>query len=118
MKPQSLYRAACLAAETYRREIVQRLGPAHEVAAHAEWNRDRFWLWVIDRAIEHVEGRMFWAECGKRNFSRAGQRPDLDLAIKRVREIQQQLVGDSLPSFKAKEELVRKLAEVANQLLE
>jgi hypothetical protein len=97
---------------------MQRLGPTHEAAAHAEWNRDRFWLWVIDRAIEHVEGRVFWAECGKRNFSRAEQRPELAQVIRRVREVQRQLSGDSLPSFRAKEDLVRQLADAANQLLE
>lgn len=118
MQPQSLYRAAADTARTWCREVVVRLGPAHEAAAWAEWNRDRFWFWVVDRAIEHVEGRVFWEECGRRNFSRAGQRPRLDDAIRRVRELQRQLAMDSLPSFKAKEELVEKLAAAANELLE
>ncbi len=118
MEQESLYRAAALAAQTYRREIVQRLGTAHEAAAHAEWNRDRFWLWAIERAIEHVEGRVLWIELGRRNFSRAGQRPELERAIRGVRELQKQLSGDSLPSFRAKEGLVSKLAGLANQLLE
>ncbi|MBX3459910.1 MAG: hypothetical protein KF696_08085 [Planctomycetes bacterium] len=118
MQPNSLYRAATQAAREWCREIVERLGPAHEAAAYAEWNRDRFWFWVVDRAIEHVEGKVYWEECGRRNFSRAGQRPALDEAVRRVRELQRQLAMDSLPSFKAKEELVNKLAEAANELLE
>ncbi len=118
MENKSLYRAAALAALEYRRGIVQRLGPAHEAAAQAEWNRDRFWLWVIDRAVEHVEGREFWIECGRRNFSRAGQRPELERVIKRVRDLQRQLSGDSLPGFQAKEDRLRKLAAAANELLE
>jgi hypothetical protein len=118
MEQQSLYRAAFEAAKGFRREIVQRLGPSHEPAAHAEWNRDRFWLWAIERAIEHVEGRAFWIELGRRNYSRSGQRPELAHAIRQMRELQRQLAADSLPSFRAKEEIVVKIAALANQLLE
>jgi hypothetical protein len=114
----SLYRAAAQAGTEYRAAIVGRLGPAHDSAALAEWNRDRFWLWAIERAIEHVEGTAFWAECGRRNFSRASQRPEFAGIIAEIRRLQRHLSGDSLPSFQAKEDLVQQLAELANRLLE
>lgn len=118
MEPQSIYRAAAEAAAGYRENVVKRLGGSHESAAHAEWNRDRFWLWAIERVVEHVEGGQFWRECGKRNFARAQQRPSVRAAAERVRALQHQLEVDSLPSFRAREALLQELSNAANQLLE
>lgn len=118
MESRSLYNAAFKAAEEYRNDVVQRLGQGHAGAATAEWNQQRFWLWAVDRAIEHVEGRVFWHECGRRNFARVSQRPELDTAIRKLRKLQTRLKVDGLPTFKQKEEILRELARCANLLLE
>jgi predicted metalloprotease len=118
MESRSLYRAAHDAAEAYRRDVVKRLGQGHNSAAVAEWNQQRFWLWVVDRAIEHVEGTVFWHECGRRNFSRVSQRPELATAIRKLRKLQSRLHVEGLPTFKQKEEILKELARCANLLLE
>ncbi|MCG3182680.1 MAG: hypothetical protein ICCCNLDF_00744 [Planctomycetes bacterium] len=118
MQTRSLYRAAFDAAEAYRQDVVKRMGQGHSSAAIAEWNQQRFWLWVVDRAIEHVEGKVFWPECGRRNFSRVSQRPELDTAIRKLRKLQNRLQLDGLPTFKQKEEILAELARCANLLLE
>lgn len=118
MQPQSLYRAAAESAEAYRRDVVARMGPDHGEASLAEWNQQRFWFWVVDRAIEHVEGKVFWNEFGRRNFSRVSQRPELDTAIRKLRKLQTRLVADGLPTFRQKEEILAELARCANLLLE
>ncbi len=118
MQPQSLYRAAFLAADQHSREVVSRLGASHGGAAGAEWNQRRFWFWALDRALEHVMGEHFWLECGKRNFARAGQRPKLQEAIAELRQLRAKLGGENLMVFREKEELVARIAELANQLLE
>ena len=118
MEQRSLYRAAHESAEAYRRDVVERLGQGHSAAAIAEWNQQRFWLWVVDRAIEHVEGKVFWLECGRRNYSRVSQRPELETAIRKLRKLQSRLLVDGLPTFKQKEEILRELARCANLLLE
>jgi hypothetical protein len=118
MEPRSLYRAAFDAAEAYRQDVVRRLGQGHSEASTAEWNQQRFWLWVVDRAIEHVEGKVFWHECGRRNFSRVSQRPELDTAIRKLRKLQNRLQVDGLPTFRQKEEILTELARCANLLLE
>lgn len=118
MEKHSLYRAAFKEAETYRNDVVQRLGQGHAGAATAEWNQQRFWLWAVDRSIEHVEGKVFWHECGRRNFSRVSQRPELETAIRKLRKLQNRLMVDGLPTFKQKEEILRELARCANLLLE
>lgn len=118
MKRQSINHAAVSAAAEYCEQVVKRLGASHEAAAHAEWNRDRFWLWVMDRVVEHVEGEQFWLECGRRNFARAQQKPAVRAAATKVRTLQRQIEVDSLPSFQAREKLLQDLGEAANQLLE
>jgi hypothetical protein len=116
--PRSIYQSAAEAAAAWQAELVGRLGKAHADAARAEWNRDRFWLWAIERAIEHVEGRAFWHECGRRNYSRASQRPELNGIIRRVRTLMEQLNQNSLPSFRAKETRMQEIADLANRILE
>lgn len=118
MRPASLYRAASKSAEDYRQDVVKRLGAGHSEAAVAEWNQQRFWLWAIDRAIEHVEGRTNWYECGRRNFSRVSQRPGLERAIRKIRKLQNRLKVDGLPTFRQKQDILDELARLANQLLE
>jgi hypothetical protein len=118
MEKRSLYRAAHEQALAYRTDVVKRLGQGHASAATAEWNQQRFWLWAVDRAIEHVEGRVFWLECGRRNFSRVSQRPELETAIRKLRKLQSRLMVDGLPTFRQKEEILTELARCANQLLE
>ncbi|MCA8918533.1 MAG: hypothetical protein KDB32_05605 [Planctomycetes bacterium] len=118
MKPDSIYRAAHSAAEAYRKDVIERLGQGHSEAATAEWNQQRFWLWVLDRAIEHIEGRRFWHECGRRNFSRVNQRPELANAIRKLRKLQTRLQVDGLPTFRQKEAILEELARLANLLLE
>lgn len=118
MRASSLYRAAAKAAEEYRKDVVERLGAGHSEAAVAEWNQQRFWLWAIDRAIEHVEGGTMWFECGRRNFSRVSQRPELERAIRKIRKLQNRLQVDGLPTFRQKENILDELARLANQLLE
>ena len=118
MEKHSLYQAAFKQAEAYRDDVVQRLGQGHASAAMAEWNQQRFWLWALDRSIEHVEGKVFWHECGRRNFSRVSQRPELATAIRKLRKLQNRLMVDGLPTFKQKEEILRELARCANLLLE
>jgi hypothetical protein len=118
MQKRSLYRAAFEAAEAYRHDVVKRMGQGHSSAATAEWNQQRFWLWVVDRAVEHVEGRVFWHECGRRNFSRVSQRPELENAIRKMRKLQNRLQVDGLPTFRQKEEILAELARCANLLLE
>lgn len=118
MQKRSLYRAAFEAAEAYRHDVVKRMGQGHSSAATAEWNQQRFWLWVVDRAVEHVEGKVFWHECGRRNFSRVSQRPELDTAIRKLRKLQNRLQVDGLPTFRQKEEILAELARCANLLLE
>lgn len=116
--PQSLYREAFLAAQAHRAEVVSRLGEAHAQAAVAEWNQRRFWFFAVDRAIEHVAGEKFWLECGRRNFARAGQRPRIQAAIAELKQLRGRLANESLMAFRDKEELVDRIAEFANQLLE
>lgn len=118
MKPQSINNAAARAAMASRDEVVRRLGPTHGSAAMADWNRQKFWIWVIDRVIEHVEGRVMWAECGRRNFSRLSQRPALQAPLDELRALMQQLEGDALPAFKQREHLTQRVADLANKLLE
>jgi hypothetical protein len=118
MAADSIYRAASLAAHAYRDDVVRRLGQGHSAAAVAEWNQQRFWLWVVDRVIEHVEGTRSWVECGRRNFSRVSQRQELGNAIRKIRKLQTRLQVDGLPSFKQKEEILVELARCANLLLE
>ena len=118
MQADSLYRAAARSAVAYRDDVVKRLGAGHSEAATAEWNQQRFWLWAIDRAIEHVEGKTMWYECGRRNFSRVSQRPELERAIRKIRKLQNRLKVDGLPTFRQKEDILEELARLANQLLE
>jgi hypothetical protein len=118
MEPKSMYHAAAVAASEHSARVVQRLGEAHEAASRTEWNRDRFWLWAIERVLEHVEGREFWRECGRRNFARAQQSASLANTAREVQALQRRLSDDALPDFRAKEQLIRKLADAANQLLE
>ncbi|MCA8911084.1 MAG: hypothetical protein KDB82_05240 [Planctomycetes bacterium] len=118
MQPDSIYRAAHAAAGKYQQDVVQRLGQGHSAAAMAEWNQQRFWMWVLDRAIEHVEGKVFWHECGRRNFSRVNQRPELANAIRKLRKLQTRLQVDGLPTFRQKEDILNELARLANLLLE
>lgn len=114
----SLYRAAHLAADAHRREVVSRLGEAHGEAAIAEWNQRRFWFFALDRAIEHVQGEAFWPEFGRRNFARAGQRPELTDAIEELARLRTRLGNESLMAFRDKETTVARIAELANELLE
>lgn len=118
MQPASLYRAAFETAAEHRREVVSRLGDSHGDAACAEWNQRRFWFWALERVVEHVAGEKFWAECGKRNFARAGQRPKLQEAMNELRQLRARLANESLLAFREKEALVARIAELANQLLE
>lgn len=117
--PESLYRAASAAAEEYRNEMILRLGRDHGAEAIAEWNRQRFWLWAVDRVVEHALGEHCWLECGLRNFSRAAQkRQELGGAIEELQRLQRKLAGESLPGFQEKERLSRRIAELANRLLD
>lgn len=118
MQQESLYRAAWKAADDHRREVVSRLGDTHGDAACAEWNQRRFWFWAVERAVEHVVGERFWVECGKRNFARAGQRPKMQESITELKQLRGKLGGDALLAFREKEELIARIAEIANQLLE
>jgi len=118
MPPSSLIRAAFHAAQAFRADVVKRMGQAHGDASVAEWNHQRFWLWAVDRAIEHVEGKVFWDECGRRNFSRVSQRPELENAIRKLRKLQTRLQVDGLPTYRQKEEILAELARLANMLLE
>ena len=118
MAVQSLYREAYLAAQAHRREVVSRLGDEHGDAAGAEWNQRRFWFFALDRAIEHVQGEQFWLEYGRRNFARAGQRPELDAAISELKQLRARLAGESMMAFRDKETLIQRIAQIANQLLE
>ncbi|MBX3474654.1 MAG: hypothetical protein KF754_09750 [Planctomycetes bacterium] len=118
MQPQSLYRAAWQTAQAHRDEVVSRLGQAHGEAARAEWNQRRFWFFALDRVVEHVQGEQFWLECGRRNFARAGQRPRLQEAIVELKQLRARLGGETLPAFREKEEVVARIAELANQLLD
>lgn len=118
MTPQSLNTAAARAAGSYRDEVVRRLGPTHGPAAQADWNRQRFWAWAIERVVEHVEGRVFWSECGRRNFSRLSQRPALQPFLDELRQLMHQLESDAMPAFKQREQLTQRVADLANKLLE
>jgi hypothetical protein len=118
MQRDSLYKHAVEAAQAHRHEVVSRLGDAHGEAASAEWNQRRFWFFAIDCAIEHVTGERFWLECGKRNFARAGQRPELVDSINELKQLRGKLAGETLMAFREKEELVEQIAAIANRLLE
>lgn len=118
MQPDSIYRAAHAAAEAFRLDVVKRLGQGHSDAAVAEWNQQHFWLWVVDCTIQHVEGSVFWHECGRRNFSRVNQRPELGNAIRKLRKLQTRLQVDGLPTYRQKEDILQELARQANMLLE
>lgn len=118
MQRDSLYRHAFNAAQLHRREVVSRLGDSHGDAAGAEWNQRRFWFLAIDCVVEHVTGERFWLECGRRNFARAGQRPELVEAINELKQLRGRLSGESLLAFREKEELIEQIARLANELLE
>lgn len=118
MEPESLYRAALHAANAHRDDVVSRLGPSHAAAALAEWNQGRFWLWALDRVIEHIQGERFWHECGKRNFARAGQRPRLQDAVHEIAALRRRLEGEGLLPFREKEAGMERLGQLANLLLE
>ena len=99
--------------------MILRLGQDHGAEAIAEWNRQRFWLWAVDRVVEHALGEHCWLECGLRNFSRAAQqRQELGGAIEELQRLQRKLAGESLPGFQEKERLSRRIAELANRLLD
>ncbi|MCC6573056.1 MAG: hypothetical protein IT462_04620 [Planctomycetes bacterium] len=118
MDKQSLYRAAFAASRAYRDEISARLGPNHGESAQNEWNQQRFWLWALDRVIEHAQGEQYWLECGGQNYSRAGRRADLQAAIEELRAARNKLAAGGLPSFAEKERLLTRAAQLANTLLD
>jgi hypothetical protein len=84
----------------------------------AEWNQRRFWFLAIDCAIEHVTGERYWLECGKRNFARAGQKPEIVDSIHELRRLREKLAQEPLMAFREKEDLVVSIARLANHLLE
>lgn len=117
MENNSLYSAARLASLDYQQSLASRIGTDHDDSAIAEWNQQRFWLWAIDRVIEHVEGRKRWNECGSANFSSVGQNPELTQIAANIRVLKNRLVEEALPSFREKEKILEQLASLANQLL-
>lgn len=119
VEKQSLYRAAFKACRDYREQVASRLGRAHGEAAGLEWNQQQFWLWALDRVIEHALGEHFWIECGGQNFSRAGgRRADLQVVIAGLRQARDKLAAGGLPSFAEREKLLAHAARLANTLLE
>ncbi|MCF6228949.1 MAG: hypothetical protein L3J82_09900 [Planctomycetes bacterium] len=118
MDAHSLYRAACESSREYRLAVTARLGDGYTEAALAEWNQQRFWLWALDRVMEHVEGKRNWIECGQVNFSRVGQSPELTSVTAKIRVLKSRLIDEALPSFREKEEIIEQLSDLANQLLD
>ncbi|MHC4841597.1 MAG: hypothetical protein ACYTDT_11710 [Planctomycetota bacterium] len=118
MEAESLYREAIQVSQAYQTDVATRLGDDHSESALAEWNQQRFWLWALDRVVEHVQGKKNWLECGQPNFSRIGQNPELaDVAVE-IRSLKSRLVDEALPSFREKEEILSQLSELANRLLD
>ncbi len=119
MDKESIYRAAFAASRHYREEISARLGHAHAEAAQSEWNQQRFWLWALERVIEHALAECFWLESGALNYSRAAARRDKFPAIvEELRAARSRLAAGGLPSFAEKERLLSRAADLANTLLD
>lgn len=119
MPVDSIYRAAFVAANSYRQDVADRLGPSAASEAAREWNQQRFWIWLADRVLEHAVGEKQWLEFGPRSFSRVGTRHgELQQCVDELVNTRKRLAGDTLLPFAEKEKLTQRVAELANSLLE
>ncbi|MCC6151681.1 MAG: hypothetical protein IT461_15625 [Planctomycetes bacterium] len=119
MPVDSIYRAAFVAANSYRQDVADRLGASAAAEAAREWNQQRFWIWLADRVLEHAVGEKQWLEFGPRCFSRVGTRHgELQQCVDELVSTRKKLVGDTLLPFAEKEKLSQRVAELANSLLE
>lgn len=119
MDRHSLYREAKKQAESYRDQLVERLGRKFADEAKTEWNRDHWWTWAAGRVIQHLLGECYWIELEAEKFaSISKETPERLQMMEALNDVQGKLASDSLLPFEEKSELLKERAELVNRLLD
>ncbi len=119
VKEYSLYYEACQVSHVYQKQLVGRLGQEFSDKALQEWNQDHWWAWAAKKALEHLNGEVFWVELGHESFGCIGTGKSEPLALlEQYKTLQEQLEKTALLPFRRKEELKQNVMNTINQLLD
>ncbi|MCK6440728.1 MAG: hypothetical protein L6Q71_11090 [Planctomycetes bacterium] len=119
MNKASLYREAFEEARRFQDDMARRLGNDFAATASMEWNRDHWWTWASDRAIQHITGERFWLELDAKSFaSVTRENPQRMRMLQRLRDLQNQVNQNGLNSFEHKEASRAEWARILNRLLD